>query len=204
MENSLKKNRKLILTLLLVLYFFFGYMPIDAFNSHRTSFHTLGFPFEARIPFLAPFIFGYSLVYGSAILIYWAVPNWEVFKKLAWGYFWVTTIHYIIFLLFPVKMIWRPEIIQPTNFAEWTARFIFSLDKPYNLFPSLHVAYPTLVTVIAWRWIPKMKFWFLAMAIITAISVVLVKQHYILDVVGGAATAILIGAYTSRSSSQQM
>lgn len=197
MENKDRYNPwpQRILFLLSIAYFSFGYMPLNAWNETRGVFHTLALPFENEIPFLAPFILGYSLVYGSIFFIYLIIPDWTIFKKMAWGFFLVTTIHYIVFIFFPVKMIWRPEIVDPQNFFEWACQFIFSLDKPYNCFPSLHVAYPTLAAVLSWRFVPKWRFVFVAMSLIVALSVVLVKQHYILDALGGALVAILVGVF---------
>lgn len=195
-----KHGTEIFITLLLVAYFIFGYMPIADFNQARGIYHTLGLPGEERLPFFAPFILGYGLVYGSVFLIYWSIPNWEVFKKMAWGFFWVTTVHYIFFFLYPVKMVWRPEIVEAKNTIEWITKFIFSLDNTYNCFPSLHVAYPTLATVISWRFAPRMRYIFLLMTLITAISVILIKQHYILDVLGGMATSVLVGVLTLRKS----
>lgn len=201
MENSRKTWRERLILVGLVLYFVFGYLPIADFNAARGLYHVVGFAWEEDIPFLSPFILGYSLVYGSVLLIYWVIPNREVFKKMAWGFFIVTTIHYVFFVLFPVRMIWRPEIVEINNFFDWLARLIFSVDNRYNCFPSLHVAYPTLAAVLAWRFIPKWRFLFLGLTLLTAVSVVLVKQHYIVDAFAGAAVSILIGVLSHRKNS---
>ena len=187
-----------LLTLFLIAYFVLGYIPINHFNVARGVFHTLGLPGENKIPFMIPFILGYCLVYGSFLIIYFAAPNWETFKKAAWGYFWVTTIHYIIFVLYPVKMIWRPEIVNPNTFFEYITWFFFWVDKPYNCFPSLHVAYPTFAAVFSYRFVPRVLLVNVALAFLTAFSVVVIKQHYILDAVGGAAIATLIGVLIPR------
>lgn len=186
------------ISLLMVGYFVFGYLPINNFNKERGIYHIVALPFEIQIPFISAFILGYLLVYGSILWIYYLVPSWEIFKKLAWGFFWVTTIHYIIFVLFPVKMIWRPEITNPQNFFELLSQGFFYLDNPFNCFPSLHVAYPTLATVFAWRYFPRWRYWFALMAVLTAISVVLIKQHYILDAAGGMVTSLLIGVWITQ------
>lgn len=201
MENSHKLWIQRLIALGLVAYFIFGYLPIAAWNASRGIYHVVGFGFEEKIPFLVPFILGYSLVYGSILLIYWIIPNWLVFKKMAWGYFWVTTIHYLFFVLFPVKMIWRPEIVEVHNFFDWLAQFIFSLDNTYNCFPSLHVAYPTLAAVLAFEYIPKHRWLFVGLSLLTAVSVVLVKQHYIVDALAGALVAILVGVLSHRKNS---
>lgn len=198
MENSKKSWREQLVFLGLVAYFIFGYLPIASWKASQGIYYVVGFSWEEKIPFVAPFILGYALVYLSVLFIYWAIPDKVVFKKMAWGFFWVTTIHYIFFILFPVKMIWRPEIVEVNNFFDWLARFIFSLDNTYNCFPSLHVAYPTLTAVLAWRFIRKWRFHFLAFTLLTAVSVVLIKQHYIVDALAGAAVSILVGIVIPR------
>lgn len=197
-----KHHYQIPIALLLLAYFSVGYLGINAFSASRNIFYTVGFSFEERIPFMAPFILGYLLDYGSVLLIYLVIPNWTIFKKVAWGFFWVMTVHYLFFLVFPVKMIWRPEIVEAKNFFEWLAQFNFSLDKPFNCFPSLHVAFPTLVSVLSWRFIPKWRFLFIAMALITAISVVMVKQHYIADALAGVLVATVIGVLIPRKSAK--
>ncbi|MBI5299197.1 MAG: hypothetical protein HY877_02725 [Deltaproteobacteria bacterium] len=71
-------------SLLMVGYFIFGYLPINNFNKARGLYHIVALPFEAQIPFISAFILGYLLVYGSILCIYYLVPSWEIFKKLAW------------------------------------------------------------------------------------------------------------------------
>ncbi|MDO8529488.1 MAG: phosphatase PAP2 family protein [bacterium] len=198
MEHSKKSWVEQLIFLGLIAYFVFGYLPIANFNASRGIYHVVGFSWEEKIPFLAPFILGYALVYLSVLFVYWVIPNKFVFKKMAWGFFWVTTLHYIFFILFPVKMVWRPEIVEVNNFFDWLAQFIFSMDNTYNCFPSLHVAYPTMATVIAWRFIPRYRYFFLSLALITAISVVLVKQHYMVDALAGALLSILVGVLIPR------
>lgn len=184
---------QILITFTLILYFIFGYLPINTFNAKREIFYNVGYGFEKDIPFLSPFILGYLMVYVSILLIYAIIPNWEIFKKMAWGFFFVMTAHYLFFLVFPVKMIWRPEIIDAHNIFERLSQWTFSIDQPVNCFPSLHVAFPTLAAVISWRFIPKWRYYFIAMVLITMISVILIKQHYILDTFAGAAVSILIG-----------
>src|SRR3989344_4392530 len=49
------------ITLLLIAYFIFGYLPIASWNESRGFYHILGFSWEEKIPFITPFILGYSL-----------------------------------------------------------------------------------------------------------------------------------------------
>lgn len=194
----MKDRRQILIAGVLIAYFIFGYLPINALTEARGIFYTVGFPFEEQIPFVPLFILGYFIDYAAILFIVAVIPDWEIFKKMGWGFFWVTTAAYLVFLIYPVKMIWRPEIVNPEGLFEWLAMVTFSLDKPFNCFPSLHVAYPTLATVLSWRFVPKWRSPFLAMTLITAVSVVMVKQHYILDALAGAAMAVFIGVLIPR------
>jgi membrane-associated phospholipid phosphatase len=91
----------------------------------------------------------------------------------------------------------RPEIWQVSgnSISAAVTRFYYYIDAPYNLFPSLHVTYPTLATLVSWRNHKIMRWVFAAMAVVVAVSVVLVKQHYIADVVAGFANGGICFAF---------
>ena len=177
----------------LIGYFFLGYFATNYFGEWRGVSHTIAFPFEENIPFLEWAIIGYLFVFGSLLGTYLLIPSGEGFTKVGREFFWMMTFHYVIFLIFPVKMIWRPEIAPDSLFSGLTWAF-YAIDPLYNCFPSMHVAFPTLATLVTW---PEKKYrpLFIALAGLTAIAVVLVKQHYILDAVAGALVAIGIHLY---------
>lgn len=186
-----ERREKLNWFLFMIGYFTAGYLAINWFSQARYNFFDVSFGFESSIPFVPVFIFGYLLVYLSVGLIYVIVDDMEDWHRGVIAFLTATTLAYVIFLAFPVKMEARPEIWQVTGSSVSAAvtRFYYYIDAPYNLFPSLHVTYPTLATLVAWRNHTRMRWVFMAMAIVVAVSVVLVKQHYIADVVAGFANA---------------
>lgn len=68
-----------------------------------------------------------------------------------------------------------------------------SLDTPYNLVPSLHVAFAVLL-LLACRETAgtSLKTIYMAWLVLLAASTVLVHQHHILDVVSGVGLALLV------------
>lgn len=74
------------------------------------------------------------------------------------------------------------------------------VDSRFNAFPSLHVANPWLVAFLAVkeRKISPLSMLFLAIALSISISTMLVRQHYLLDVLGGFALAVLTSAIMFR------
>ena len=100
--------------------------------------------------------------------------------------------HYILFLLVPVKYALRPDLASVAGFGVDVTRFYYIIDMPYNCFPSLHVSYPTMAALVSWRHHRYSSAMFIVMTIVIAASVVFVKQHYIMDVVAGAVTAVIL------------
>lgn len=175
--------------LFMVGYFTFGYLALNWLSQQRHSFFDLSLAFEQSIPFVPLFIFGYILVYFSVLLTYLILDDWRDWRRAMTSFLLATSVAYLIFLLLPVRMTLRPDLSGMTGIANEVARFYYLIDLPYNCFPSLHVTYPTLATLLAWRHHRIARFVFLAMALIVAASVILVKQHYIADVVAGFANA---------------
>lgn len=102
------------------------------------------------------------------------------------------------FIVIPCTIV-RPEITG-TGFCSWLSRFIYAMDSPENLFPSIHC----LENWICFRGAMKCKkvgkgykaTMFVA-AILVFASTVLVKQHVFVDIIGGVAV-VEIGLFLSK------
>ena len=170
-------------------YFVVGYLTINWLTQERTSFVDASVAADHLIPFVPAFIFGYILVYGSILLIYLTIDDEADWHRVVVSLFAITTLSYLFFVIVPVRMEMRPDLSGHTGFFVAVTRFYYSIDLPHNCFPSLHVAYPTLATLVAWRNHNRMRWVFAMMTAIVAVSVVLVKQHYLSDVAAGFANA---------------
>lgn len=186
-----QKREKRNWFLFLIGYFAFGYLFINWINQFRTRYFDVSFTFEDSIPFVPIFILGYTLVYFSMFLLYMIIDDMEDMHRAVMACLLMTSVHYLFFLALPVRFEERPVLQGVEGFGAGLTRFYYFIDKPQNCFPSLHIAYPTMASLISWRNHRRWSFAFVFMTIIIAVSVVLVKQHYIMDVVGGALTATL-------------
>lgn len=186
-----ERGRKRLLYLAAVLYFFAGYYFCQWVNSQRYEYWTIFLPDEERLPFVPFAIFGYLLSYGSVAIIYFVTSDYNHFVRTWRNFAALTTVHYVFFLFLPVKMA-RPEMDVASGVSELVVRVIFLVDQPLNVFPSLHVAYPFLGALLLWNFKRGWSYVFFSLAIATMVAVVFVKQHYILDVIGGLLTAILV------------
>lgn len=92
----------------------------------------------------------------------------------------------VFYLLLPTTNI-RPDIVV-NNFSDWLLQFLYNVDQPTNLFPSIHclVSWLCFVGIRRSKLVPN---WYKAFSCIFALLVVLstqfTKQHYWVDAVSG-------------------
>lgn len=175
-----------------VTYFAAGYLLCNRLNSYRLNYFDVGYSFEAATPFIPYFIFAYILVYLSMIGLYFLIDEESQFKLAIKSFFALTTLHYLIFILVPVKMTLRPFLPVSDDLINHLVKFFYWLDLPYNCFPSLHVAYAFLSALILWDYKRKWAYVYLLITIVVSVSVVLLKQHYLLDVLAAYISTIFI------------
>jgi len=174
------------------------YIFIGAWAAGRTL-HAPALAADARVP-LVP---AWAVAYGALYLFLILLPVFVVRDKphvrrmfLAYVCVWLTS--YAIFFAYPT-VAQRPAQVSSASFGGWAIRLLYSVDPPYNCFPSLHVAH-SFVSAFASRRIHRgVGRVALLCASLVAISTLLTKQHYILDVAAGIAIAsgtqaILLGS----------
>jgi membrane-associated phospholipid phosphatase len=158
--------------------------------------------FESSMPFIEWMIVLYLC---SGIFFYWvflAEQSAEALSLLSRRMLATTLIATALFMLVPLQFSWqRPLINSPIpavlfDFLSW-------VDRPYNQFPSLHVAY----CVIFWSSLRdtvqhRIKRLLLVLMLITvAVSTLFTYQHHLLDVIGGLIVGcVAVRMVRSRSS----
>lgn len=153
---------------------------------------------DSFIPFVKEFILAYYFwfIYMAAALIYLGLKSRGEYYRLLILLTLIMSVSYIIFMLYPNGQFDRP-IVNGNDIFSVLVRFIYKSDKTNNVFPSIHAAnaigvFFSLYTSESLK--GKKVFQsvsFTAMLFICA-STVLVKQHSIIDLAGGAVIAFII------------
>ena len=188
-EENFKKT---LLFIAIVAYYLGGYLLINYVTGLRSHFFDLMLPFEHNLPFIPVLIYTYTILFFMFIAIYFTVADYKYFRKIIISFFVIATFHFIVFLLFPVKYNYRPDLGVPDSWILITVQFYYWIDQPYNCFPSMHVSTSTLAALCMWNYRRWLSYIMLVASLAIGISVVLVKQHYILDVVAGYVVAFAI------------
>ena len=165
-----------------------GYSCINALTD-TTRCHKLALPVDSSIPLKPVFIVFYFLTF-----LQWAV-NWVMIgrqeKQFCNRFANADTIAKIIcfisFIVYPT-MIERPSVAV-TDFFTWLVSVTYFFDRnPVNLMPSIHVLGSWIAVRAAFQmkdahWMYKAAN--VIMLILCCLSVVYIKQHYVIDIPTG-------------------
>jgi len=147
---------------------------------------------DDHIPYISWFVIFYAawmpLLYVA--FIYTGLTNRSLYWRSIITYNVAVTVSNIIFILFPTYMP-RPDI-SGTDIFTRLVQFIYSNDDPVNCFPSIHclTSYLLLITMNRHKLLSaglRVVFSVLFWSIIA--STVFIKQHALVDVIGGIALA---------------
>ena len=142
---------------------------------------------------LVPF---WAIVYGALYLFLILLPvvvlrEDELIRRTVHAYLliWITA-YLFFFVVYPTAAP-RPDKVIGEGFAVWGLRALYSSDPPYNCFPSLHVAHSFVSALACSRVHGRVGIIATMFAALVAVSTLLTKQHYVLDVVAGGFLAVV-------------
>jgi membrane-associated phospholipid phosphatase len=146
---------------------------------------TLATPLDRAIPFVPVAIVVYSSIYLFLFLPVLQIRDLALFSRTAKAFCVYNGLSLLVFVLVPVQ-VERPEVVIDSLWT-WGVAFNYACDPPYNSFPSMHVSNAVFATLIALRLDPPVGRVTGAWALAIIASTLLIKQHWIVDLVAGGA-----------------
>ena len=149
---------------------------------------SIALPIDGQIPLVEEFILVYfgCYLFWFGGLVFMACQSSERFFGFFARVLVCLVIAFLCFILLPLE-IPRPEVTEQGFFAD-AIRFLYVIDKPYNLFPSLHCFFNWIIYVQ----IRGKKEYPLALRLFACIfslavfaSTLFTRQHFFLDMVAG-------------------
>ena len=167
--------------------FFTVYPLMNAYTAGRGSLYALWFPAELNIPFVPGFIWVYCSFYLIILMPVLFLPRRE-HRQLALIFMVMTLLGGVIFFLFPAQLGFVRQVPESTMYTT-----LFALDHPHNLVPSLHVAWSCAAVLAIIRHTGRgLTLLFLLWLVLIVLSVLLVHQHHVADVVTGLLLAVTV------------
>ena len=143
---------------------------------------------DSRIPFQPQWVWIYSALYYPFMIspVIW-ISSAAEFMWICASYVLLLFIHVAISMMYPIKTPTNWRDYNPNTYSKRFLKFIQSIDKGGNCFPSMHVAVATLTAlhmtfglIETFNWIVILS-WSSVVAI--SLSSVLTKQHFTRDIV---------------------
>lgn len=173
------------------------FQPYFWINNHLPSRFDFLTPLDTAIPFL-PWTYAiyssfFALLLGAAWLL-----DAEEYLRMLWAVLLANAVCYLGFILFTAHYP-RPSLdsIPPGLWHEQFQR-MYASDHAGNTFPSIHVATTMLGALRLWH--HRGGVLWMLWACLISLSTLTVKQHFIVDVVGGFLVAWGIHAVLFRRS----
>ena len=149
---------------------------------------------DAKIPLIPAFILVYFGCYIFWVINYLLISLRE--EEIKYRFFtadlYARIICFLFFVFYPTTNV-RPELVGNGIFVQGM-RFLYQIDKPVNLFPSIHCM-ASWFCCIGIRRDKKIPVWYkivsVMIAVLVFVSTLVTKQHVIVDVIGGVVVAEL-------------
>jgi len=169
------------LATLLSVQFLLIYGGANFLSHHRSDVHRIYFDWELAIPLVPSMVWVYASIVPLMLSPMFYLDSSQL-NHLAKQLALATLIAGAVFLVFPGKIGYEWAADLPKAIA-----FIRSIDLPYNVFPSLHVALSAIIMLHLYRVFGTRGRLILAVWLIALIaSVILTHQHHLADVLGAA------------------
>lgn len=171
---------------------FFGVYPtMNWLTSLRPRPWHLYVPAELAIPFIPQLVWAYLSMYVLFFLPVFVLPLSRMpalGKQLIAG----SLISAAIFLLLPAELGFVRALPGRAPYDAIFAR-VFSVDRPYNLVPSLHVIFSTAIALACADVVrPPARAVLLAWLAVIVASTVFVHQHHLIDVAAALAIVFVL------------
>jgi membrane-associated phospholipid phosphatase len=138
----------------------------------------------------------WTVPYLLTLAVWLSFDVWAIFKmedRLFKAYIIASLVTIVpsmlIFIFWPTYVL-RPQVTGQ-DWASNLLRFLYANDHPNDAFPSGHMYFAVLVAYFGTRWKPRLLILMIAMVVMVIGATLFTKQHYVLDLVGGAAMAAI-------------
>lgn len=192
----IKRSKRLIPV---VLYGCFYLACFHWLERTPTRYHIINSSLDNKIPFCEYFIIPYFLwfFYIAATVLFFMYFNdsnteyWNLIINLGLG----MTLFLIVSYVYPNGLAIRPHVFPRDNFCTTLVKYLYKIDTPTNVLPSIHVYNSTACycainschQLQRYKWVRHGS---LILTTLIVLSTMFLKQHSICDVATGITFAV--------------
>ncbi len=185
--NQYRKNK--IFFYLLIFHILFSGLTFGLMNRPFGVVTVLKIPFDDMIPLVKQMIYIYHMFMPLVFIMGLVLFTYDIESQKVYVVSLIISqlIAYVIYYLFQTDVPRADVSLLGDDLASRMIKFTYSVDNHYSGFPSLHVGNMTTLIFILFRskLSKKISLPVIALAVMIALSTVLVKQHVFLDMPAG-------------------
>lgn len=163
---------------------YFTNLIYDVLN-HGPAVLNLRTPLDAALPVVRPFVIPYvslnPLVYFT--LVVFLLFRTKIFQSAALAMIVAWFVSYFFYFFLQTEVI-RPVLVGTDLFTKMI-QGVYAGDNPFNDFPSLHTSISTILAIHWFRFDRRAGIIASIWTTLIVASTVLIKQHYVADVISG-------------------
>ena len=171
-----------VTVVLVYIYCAFGYLYTNYFFAGTPQLLPLTW-LDQNIPFLPQTGWIYILIYVVPISALVFVRRTQHLFRMLVAFVSSSTLCFLVFFWFPTQIV-RPPLVSE-SWGSLPLYFVYSIDRPFNCFPSLHVVYAFLTAEFVRRERRYYGYVLYVVACLISVSTLTTKQHYSWDVLAG-------------------
>ena len=183
-----ERSKKIILLLTIIALYFGVYRLVQTMNPVGIN---LAIGLDRYIPFIPEFAVIYLLHIPMIIFVfalYW--NDYKAYRSMSLMLMAVILISITIYSAFQTEVL-RPIVVSTDFFTRLTST-IYKYDMPNNSFPSLHVSLTATMSTFVYEKDTIVGMFLIFVTFLIILSTVFIKQHVILDIIGGLMLAFVI------------
>jgi membrane-associated phospholipid phosphatase len=173
-------------------YFFIIFLILQAqfllaeYFSEMRPEHYLPMWIDQYIPFWSHAIWVYIFIYyGGWIVAFFGVKSVDIIRKGTNAVLYAVLMTFPVYLIYPIWME-RPDFgILTEGFSDRIVMILWQLDNAANVFPSQHAVFVFIIGMMMALAFPKWRWLLYVYMVIVCVSIVVLKQHYVWDIVSG-------------------
>ncbi|HEX2314216.1 MAG TPA: phosphatase PAP2 family protein [Thermomonospora sp.] len=159
-------------------------------------------PLDERIPLVEEMVVPYvsALALGPLTLVLFLVTAPRLARSALVAGVVLLLVAYLFYVFAQTRME-RPPVTGDDVFSA-TLRLVYGTDGAYNCFPSLHTGFSLIMAVHWVRYHRRVGVWVAGWCVLIMVSTLLVRQHYLADLVAGLVVAGLACGVGARVTGQ--
>lgn len=196
----LRRYKHLLIVPAYGIFYLLGFFWLE--NKVTTDYHIIHMPLDDLIPFCEYFVVPYFLWFAfiAAAVVWFGFfnKNLKEYYQLIFNLGIGMTVFLVISYIYPNGQDLRPETFANDNVFTQLVQYLYSIDTPTNVFPSIHV-YNSVAVAIAFMTSKRMqkhtavRYGITVFAISIVLATMFLKQHSVSDVC--CALILNLGSY---------